>query len=342
MATAIIIGISGQDGAYLGRRLLDAGYRVIGLSRQPTGAEFGNLRALGIRQAVEVEQLQAPSPSAIAGLIARYQPDEIYCFAGPSSVSQSYEQPYVAATEVPAFACAALEAIRTTRPEVRFLNTASSECFGDVASTASEQTPFRPASPYGVAKAHAFHVTANYRSAFGLFACTAILFNHESPIRGAEFVSRKIARAVAEISCGIRSEVRLGNLNASRDWGHARDYVEGMWRMLQQPTPGDYVLASGVSRSIRDVVELAFAHVGRTVTWSGEGVDEKGSDARTGQSLVSVDQRYFRPLDPKVLTGNPAKALADLGWRVQASLADLIGEMVDSELAAIRKELPRS
>jgi GDPmannose 4,6-dehydratase len=338
--TAIIIGISGQDGAYLGRYLLNARYRVIGLSRQPSNAEFRNLRALGIREAVEVEQLQMPSPDAIGRLIARYQPDEIYCYAGPSSVSQSYEQPYVAATEVPAFTCAALEAIRTTRPQVRFLNTASSECFGDVASVASEQTAFRPASPYGVAKAHAYHVTANYRSAFGLFACTAILFNHESPIRGPEFVSRKIARSVAEISCGMRSELQLGNLDARRDWGHAQDYVEGMWRMLQQTTARDYVLASGVSHSIRDVVELAFAHVGRTVTWQGEGVHETGSDARTGQRLVSVEPRYFRPLDPKVLTGSAAKALADFGWRVKRSLADLVAEMVESELADIRKERP--
>lgn len=341
MATAIIFGISGQDGAYLGRRLVDARYRVIGVSRQPSSADFGNLRALGIREAVEVEQLQAPSPEDVARLISRYQPDEIYCFAGPSSVSQSYQQPYVAVTEVPALTCAALEAIRTTRPQVRFLNTASSECFGDIAGMASEETPFRPASPYGVGKTHAYHVTANYRSAFGLFACTAILFNHESPIRGPEFVSRKIARSVAEISCGIRSEFQLGNLNARRDWGHARDYVEGMWRMLQQPSAGDYVLASGVSHSIRDFVELAFAHVGRMVAWQGEGADETGSDASTGQRLVSVDRRYFRPLDPPVQTGNAARALADFGWRAQGSVADLVAEMVESELAALRNESPR-
>lgn len=341
MSTAIIFGISGQDGAYLGRRLLDTGYRVVGVSRQPASADFTNLRALGIREVVDVEQMQVPSPEGVARLIAKYQPDEIYCFAGPSSVSQSYQQPYVALTQVPAFACAALEAIRITRPQVRFLNTASSECFGDVAGMASEQTPFRPASPYGVAKTHTFHVTANYRGAYGLFACTAILFNHESPIRGPEFVSRKIARAVAEISCGLRPEFQLGNLDARRDWGHARDYVEGMWRMLQQPAACDYVLASGVSHSIRDFVELAFAHVGRTVTWQGEGADETGSDAKTGQRLVSVDPRYFRPLDPPVQTGNAAKALADLGWCVQGTLADLVAEMVESELAAMREGSPR-
>lgn len=338
MGTAVIFGISGQDGAYLSRQLLESGNRVVGVSRQAVDSEFGNLRTLGVRDRVTLKQMPSTSLHDVTELIGRHDPDEIYCFSGPTSVAFSYQQPHVALREVPVATCLILEAIRLERPGTRFLNAGSSECFGALDGVSTEKTPFRPKSPYGVAKAYCHMVTENYRNTFGLHASTAILFNHESPIRGPEFVTRKIARSVAEIALGLRSDFQLGNLNARRDWGHAADYVEGMWRMLQQPSPADYVLASGVSHSIRDFVEAAFAHVGRSLRWSGEGVSETGADAGTGQQLVAVDPNYFRPHEPPVQIGNPAKAKAELGWVPKTSFPDLVAEMVESELVDIRRE----
>jgi GDPmannose 4,6-dehydratase len=274
-------------------------------------------------------------------LIQETQPDEIYNLAAQSHVQVSFETPEYTANADALGTLRLLEAIRILKLEerTRFYQASTSELYGKVQETPQrETTPFYPRSPYAAAKLYAYWITVNYREAYGIHASNGILFNHESPIRGETFVTRKITRAVAAIKLGLQDRLYLGNLDAKRDWGHARDYVEGMWRILQQDAPDDYVLATGETYSVRQFVEFAFAEVGRKIAWEGEGVDEKGYDAATGQVLVEVDPRYFRPTEVELLLGDPSKAREKLGWSATTRLDQLVAEMVRSDLDVVASE----
>ena len=277
-------------------------------------------------------------------LIQTIRPHEIYNLAAQSHVQVSFETPEYTANTDALGTLRLLEAIRILDlgQHVRFYQASTSELYGKVQEIPQrETTPFYPRSPYAAAKLYAYWITVNYREAYGFHASNGILFNHESPMRGETFVTRKITRGVAAIEHGLQQRLYLGNLDAKRDWGHARDYVEGMWMMLQQEMPDDYVLATGESHTVRSFVERAFAHVGREIIWKGKGVDEVGIDARTGQVLVKVDPRYFRPTEVDELLGDPSKAREKLGWRPKTTFAELVAEMMESELATIHREAHR-
>ena len=280
----------------------------------------------------------------IIRVVQQTQPDEIYNLAAQSHVQVSFETPEYTANADALGTLRLLEAIRILgrENETRFYQASTSELFGKAQERPQkETTPFYPRSPYAAAKLYAYWITVNYREAYGMHASNGILFNHESPIRGETFVTRKITRAVASIECGLQQKLFLGNLDAQRDWGHARDFVEGMWLILQQDTPDDYVLATGESHSVREFVEKAFNHVGRTIVWCGSGIEEKGVDKSTGEVLVEVDPRYFRPTEVDALLGDPSKARAKLGWRHKTSFDDLVKDMVEADMAAILKEQER-
>jgi GDPmannose 4,6-dehydratase len=277
--------------------------------------------------------------TALIRLLNEVQPSEIYNLAAQSHVQVSFETPEYTANTDAIGTLRLLEAVRILRlgENVRFYQASTSELFGKVVETPqSEKTPFYPRSPYAVAKLYAYWITVNYREAYGIHASNGILFNHESPIRGETFVTRKITRAVAAIEAGQQDTLYLGNLDAKRDWGHARDYVEGMWKILQQERPDDYVLATGETHSVREFVELAFRRADRTILWKGDGVDEKGHCARTGRVLVAVDAAYYRPTEVDLLLGNPAKAREKLGWTHTTTFEELVAEMVDADCAALR------
>jgi GDPmannose 4,6-dehydratase len=277
-------------------------------------------------------------------LIQEYQPDEIYNLAAQSHVQVSFETPEYTANSDALGTLRLLEAIRILKiaEKVRFYQASTSELYGKVQETPqTERTPFYPRSPYGAAKLYAYWITVNYREAYGMHASNGILFNHEGPMRGETFVTRKITRAVAAIEKGQQERLYLGNLNAKRDWGHARDFVEGMWLMLQQPVADDYVLATGETRSVREFVERAFACVGRRIVWRGEGVDEVGIDEKSGKAIVHVDPYYFRPTEVDLLLGDASKAKTKLGWEAKTTFDELVSEMVDSDLKAIEREPSR-
>src|SRR4030095_16772392 len=272
-------------------------------------------------------------------VVQETQPDEIYNLAAQSHVQVSFETPEYTANADGIGALRLLEAMRILRLEktTRFYQASTSELYGLVQERPQrESTPFRPRSPYAAAKLYAYWITVNYREAYGMHASNGILFNHEGPTRGETFVTRKITRAVAAIACGLQKKLYLGNIDASRDWSHARDYVEGMWRILQQPEPDDYVLATGETHTVREFVEKAFAETGRAIAWRGAGVDEKGVDAKSGEVLVEIDRRYFRPTEVEFLLGDPSKARDKLGWRHTTSFAQLVKEMVARGLAAVK------
>jgi GDPmannose 4,6-dehydratase len=277
-------------------------------------------------------------------VIQETQPTEIYNLAAQSHVQVSFETPEYTANADALGALRLLEAIRILgmQKRARFYQASTSELYGNVSEVPQrETTPFNPRSPYGAAKLYAFWITVNYREAYGMHASNGILFNHEGPTRGETFVTRKITRAVAAISLGLQHKLYLGNLNAERDWGHARDYIEGMWLMLQQAEPDDYVLATGEKHSVREFAEKAFANVGRRIEWRGSGIDEKGIDARSGQVLIEIDAHYFRPTEVNLLLGDPSKAHQRLGWRHKTSFDQLVKEMVEADLAAVRREEER-
>jgi GDPmannose 4,6-dehydratase len=273
------------------------------------------------------------------------QPDEVYNLAAQSHVQVSFETPEYTANADATGALRVLEAIRilNLKGKTRFYQASTSELYGKVQEIPqSETTPFYPRSPYGVAKLYGYWITVNYREAYGMHASNGILFNHESPIRGETFVTRKITRAVASIHLGLQKTIYIGNMDAKRDWGHARDYVEGMWRILQQEKPDDYVLATGETHSVREFLELAFAKVGRRIEWRGTGIDEIGVDCANGDTLVQIDSRYFRPTEVDILLGNPSKAQRVLGWKHKVTFPQLVAEMVESDLEVIAKEQSRS
>lgn len=339
---ALISGITGQDGSYLTELLLEKGYEVHGIIRRSSSFNTGRLQHLYEDQHERPTKFHLhygdlSDSTNLVYIIAQVQPSEIYNLGAQSHVKVSFEMAEYTGDVDGLGTLRLLDAIRTCGLEqfVRFYQASTSELYGKVVETPqSETTPFYPRSPYGVAKLYAFWITVNYREAYGMYACNGILFNHESPRRGRTFVTRKISRAVADISLGKQSCLYLGNLDAKRDWGHARDYVEGMWRMLQQEQAEDFVLATGETHPVREYVEKAFACVGVKLRWEGTGVDEEGLDEKSGRVLVKVDPRYFRPAEVDLLLGNPAKAEKKLGWKRIVDFDNLVKEMVEADLEA--------
>ncbi len=346
MKRALITGVTGQDGAYLARLLLAKGYEVHGVKRR--SSSFNTQRV----DEIYVDPHEGPTrffmhygdmtdSTNLIRIIQETNPDEIYNLAAQSHVAVSFETPEYTANADAVGPLRLLEAMRIlgVGDRVRFYQASTSELYGKVQEIPqSETTPFYPRSPYGVAKLYGYWITVNYREAYGFHASNGILFNHESPIRGETFVSRKIARGVAGIELGLQKTLYLGNLDAERDWGHAQDYVEGMWRIVQQDQPDDYVLATGEKYSVRTFAEMAFAEVGRTLEWSGAGEAETGRDAKTGEVLVAVDPRYFRPSEVDLLVGDASKAKRKLGWAPKISFAELVTEMVAAELVSMKRE----
>ncbi len=344
---ALITGITGQDGAYLAEFLLKKGYMVHGVKRRSSSLNTQRVDHLYVDPHVENAKFllhygDMTDATNLIRLIQESQPTEIYNLAAQSHVQVSFETPEYTANADALGTLRLLEAIRILRLEgrVRFYQASTSELYGNSPAPQNETTPFAPRSPYGAAKLYAYWITVNYREAYGMHASNGILFNHESPIRGETFVTRKISRSVAAIELGLEQQLFIGNLDAQRDWGHARDYVEGMWTIVQQPRPDDYVLATGESHSVREFIEHAFAVVGRRIRWQGQGLDEVGFDAKSGQELVKVDPRYFRPTEVDDLRGDPAKARTVLGWKHRVKFDDLVSEMVTADLQAMREAKP--
>jgi GDPmannose 4,6-dehydratase len=343
---ALITGITGQDGAYLAELLLAKGYIVHGIKRR--SSSFNSARIDHIYQDPHIPNAHfqihygdMTDSTNLIRIIQSVQPDEIYNLAAQSHVQVSFETPEYTANADATGALRILEAIRILdlTAQTRFYQASTSELYGKAQETPQkETTPFYPRSPYGVAKLYAYWITVNYREAYGIHASNGILFNHESPIRGETFVTRKITRAVAAIHLGVQKTLYIGNLDAKRDWGHARDYVEGMWRIVQQKEPGDYVLATGESHSVREFVELAFSKVGRTIEWRDKGLEESGVDCLTGETLVKIDSRYFRPTEVDILLGDASKAQRVLGWKHTVTFPALVAEMVSSDLKAVAEE----
>jgi len=338
--TALITGITGQDGAFLARLLLDKGYRVHGVKRRSSSFNTGRVDHLYHDPHVSGEPFQLhfgdmTDATNLIRIVQETKPDEIYNLAAQSHVQVSFETAEYTANADALGTLRLLEAIRILGLEnrTRFYQASTSELYGKVrAVPQNEETPFYPRSPYGAAKLYAYWITVNYREAYGMFAVNGILFNHESPIRGETFVTRKITRAVANIHYAREECLYLGNLDAKRDWGHARDYVEGMWRILQHETPEDFVLATGETHSVRRFVELAFAEIGIALAWRGEGIAEEGYEPKTGRRLVAIDPRYFRPTEVDILCGDAAKARRLLGWQPTVGFEALVKEMVAEDL----------
>lgn len=345
---ALITGVTGQDGAYLAKFLLDKGYDVHGVKRRSSSFNTGRVDHLYQDPHIADTRFHMhygdmTDATNLIRLVQLVQPTEIYNLAAQSHVQVSFETPEYTANADGLGALRLLEAVRILGlgDQLRYYQASTSEMYGNSPPPQSETTAFAPRSPYGAAKLYAYWIVVNYREAYGLHASNGILFNHEGPTRGETFVTRKISRAVAAIEVGLQDRLYLGNLDARRDWGHARDYVEGMWRMLQQAAPDDYVLATGEARSVREFVELAFEHIGRPIEWRGDDIEEQGVDARSGDVLVEIDARYFRPTEVDFLLGDPAKAHSVLGWRHKTSFAELVCEMVDSDRRAVKAERDR-
>ncbi len=338
MKKALITGITGQDGSYLAELLLEKGYEVYGIMRRKSILTYGDVEH--IKDKIHFIYADMTDESSLITAMRISQADEVYNLAAQSFVAPSWGQP-IATAEINAIGVAnMLEAIRLVKPEAHFYQASTSEMFGKVEEMPqSETTRFHPRSPYGVAKLYGHWITRNYRESYDMFACCGILFNHESERRGKEFVTRKITNSVARIKNGLQSHVELGNLDAKRDWGHAQDYVQAMWLMLQHDTADDYVIATGETRTVRQFVETAFRHAGITIQWKGSGIDEIGVDSSTGKTIVSVNSQFFRPAEVEVLLGNPAKAEKVLHWERQISFDQLVERMVKNDMALVEKEL---
>jgi len=345
MKTALITGVTGQDGAYLAKLLLDKGYEVHGIKRR--ASSFNTQRIDHLYRDPHEEDVRfflhhgdLNDASNLTRIIQQTQPDEIYNLAAQSHVAVSFEQPEYTGDVNALGTLRLLEAMRILglQDKTRFYQASTSEMYGLVQATPqSETTPFHPRSPYAVAKLYAYWITVNYREAYGMYACNGVLFNHESPVRGENFVTRKITRGLSRVKLGLQDCVYLGNLDALRDWGHARDYVEMQWLMLQQATPEDYVIATGVQYSVREFATAVAAELDLGMRWEGSGLDEKGYDA-DGRCIVQVDPRYFRPAEVSTLIGDPSKAREKLGWQPTTSFGDLVREMVETDLAIARRE----
>jgi GDPmannose 4,6-dehydratase len=344
---ALITGVTGQDGAYLAEYLLGLGYTVHGVKRR--SSSFNTARVDHLYEDPHTGNVpflmhygDMTDSTNLIRLMQQIRPTEIYNLAAQSHVAVSFESPEYTANADAIGVLRLLEAIRILgmEKETRFYQASTSELYGLVQEVPQkETTPFYPRSPYAVAKLYGYWITVNYREAYGMFACNGILFNHESPIRGETFVTRKITRAVARIETGLEETLYLGNLDAKRDWGHAKDYVVGMHQILQADRADDFVLATGETRSVREFVELAFKEVGRSIEWRGQGVEETGIDGKSGKTVVRIDPQYFRPTEVDLLIGDPSKAHRTLGWKPKTSFADLVKQMVAGDLAIARREV---
>lgn len=348
---ALIVGVTGQDGAYLAELLLDKGYEVHGIKRRSSSFNTQRIDHLyqdphgpdAVRFHLHYGELT--DATNLCRIIHEVEPDEIYNLGAQSHVQVSFETPEYTANADALGTLRLLEAMRIAgiAAHCRFYQASTSELFGgSLTAPQRETTPFSPRSPYAVAKLYAYWITINYREAYGIHASNGILFNHESPLRGETFVTRKITRGVAAIQHGLQQTIHLGNLDARRDWGHARDYVEGMWRIVQQERADDFVLATGETHTVREFVERAFGEIGRAIDWSGSGVREKGRDARSGATLIEIDPRYFRPTEVDLLLGDPTKAREQLGWTHTTSFQGLIADMVQSDLRTVLREVGRN
>lgn len=339
MKKALITGITGQDGSYLTELLLEKGYEVHGIIRRQSSQNTERIDHILndplFADRVFLHYGDLTDSSNAHALIREIQPDEVYNLAAQSHVAVSFEVPEYTAEATGVGTIRLLEAVRQSGLPIRFYQASTSELFGGLPETApqSEATPFYPKSPYGAAKLYSFWITKNYRESYGMFACNGILFNHESPRRGETFVTRKITIAVARIAKGLQEKLTLGNLDAKRDWGFAGDYVEGMWRMLQQDHPDDYVLATNETHTVREFVEKAFAETGVLIRWEGESINEKGYDAKTGKLLVDVAEQFYRPAEVELLWGDSTKAERELGWKRKIGFAELVKMMVAADLA---------
>lgn len=344
---ALITGVTGQDGAYLAEFLLKKGYQVHGVKRR--ASLFNTDRIDHLYQDPHEKNRKfflrygdLTDSTNLIRIIQEVQPDEIYNLAAQSHVQVSFETPEYTANADALGTLRLLEAIRILglTGKTRFYQASTSELYGQVQEIPqTEKTPFYPRSPYAVAKMYSYWITVNYREAYNIFGCNGILFNHESPLRGETFVTRKITRAIARIKLGLQDKIYLGNLNAKRDWGHAADYVEAMWLILQQDEPDDFVIATGETHSVREFVELAFAQVGVEIEWQGTGVDEKGVDNATGKVMVAVDPRYFRPTEVDLLLGDPSKAREKLGWQPKVTFRELVKTMVEADMEEAKRDL---
>jgi len=344
---ALITGVTGQDGSYLAEFLLEKGYEVHGIKRR--ASSFNTQRVDHIYQDPHVDNKNfilhygdLTDTSNLTRILQEIQPDEVYNLGAQSHVAVSFEAPEYTADADAMGALRILEAIRILGlgGKTRFYQASTSELYGLVQETPqTEKTPFYPRSPYAVAKMYAYWITVNYREAYGMYACNGILFNHESPVRGETFVTRKITRALARISLGLQDTVYLGNLGAKRDWGHAKDYVEMQWLMLQQDEPDDFCIATGVRYSVRNFVDFAWGHLGKTIRWEGKGINEKGYDADTGNLIVVVDPRYFRPTEVESLLGDSSKAKEKLGWEPKITLEEMVHEMMENDINIAKRDL---
>ena len=344
MKKALITGVTGQDGSYLAELLLEKGYEVYGLVRRKSKLDFGNLEGRAAKDKIHFIFGDITDMAAMVQAVRESQPDEVYNLAAQSFVAQSFREPAASANITGIGALNVLEAIRIVKPDARFYQASTSEMFGGCIEDQpegfdgyTEKSFFHPRSPYGVSKLYAHWITRNYRESYNMFACSGILFNHESERRGHEFVTRKITDAAARIKLGVQDCLELGNMDAKRDWGHSKDYVRAMWLMLQQDKPQDYVIASHETHTVREFVELSFKTLGINVKWQGSGVDETGIDSETGKTIIKVSPQFYRPAEVDLLLGNPAKAETELGWKREISFNQLVEGMVNNDLDLIGK-----
>ena len=341
MKRALITGITGQDGSYLAELLLEKGYQVYGIMRRKSVVDYGNVDH--IRQNIHFIYADMTDLVSLIHAMEISQADEVYNLAAQSFVGTSWEQPFATADIDATGVLTLLKAIRLVRPLARFYQASTSEMFGKVQEMPqTEQTPFYPRSPYGVAKLFGYWMTKNYRESYQMFACSGILFNHESERRGKEFVTRKITDSVARIKLGIQDHIELGNMDSKRDWGHSKDYVYAMWLMLQQDHADDYVIATNETRTVREFVEIAFSKVGIELEWSGKGVDEVGKNGADGKILVKVNKEFFRPAEVEILLGDPAKAEKELGWKREICFNELVERMVNHDMELVKREIETS
>lgn len=335
--TAFITGITGQDGAYLAEFLLDKGYRVVGGYRRTSSPNFWRLDEIGIANNIELLEVDILDTGNLIRTLDNTKPDEVYNLAAQSFVAVSFEKPLLTGEITALGVTRLLEAVRIVNPDIKFYQASSSEMFGNVQEILQkESTPFYPRSPYAVAKLYGHWLTINYRESFDIYTSSGILFNHESPLRGIEFVTRKISDSVARIKSGKQDYFEIGNMDARRDWGYAKEYVKGMWQMLQQAEPDDYILATGKSHSVREFTEHAFQYIGLKIIWRGEGVDEIGIDSASGKSVVKVNPRFFRPAEVDFLAGDYSKAKEKLGWEPGVEFNELVEIMVKRDLERVK------
>ncbi len=333
MKRALITGIRGQDGAYLSHLLLKKGYEVWGADRRSGDSSFWRMKELAIEKDVRIVYMDLLELTNVMSVIEQAKPDEVYNLAAQSFVQVSFSQPVLTADIDAIGVLRLLETLRALSPSTRFYQASTSEMFGKVAETPqNERTPFHPRSPYGVAKLFGHWITANYRESYNMYACSGILFNHESPFRGKEFVTRKVTTGIARIKYGLQDKIVLGNLDSRRDWGYAPEYVEAMWLMLQQDEPDDYVIASEETHSIREFVEIAFSHAGYDIVWEGEGVGEKGKDRKSGRVLIEISPEFFRPAEVDLLLGDCSKAKRKLGWEPKTKFRELVRIMIEADM----------